>query len=308
MISVLESPLPTAGWTAIGTSIRLVVTDPAGLAPGRAMLEADLGALDAACSRFRPDSELSRLSGAGRPVLVGPVLAGAAAVLTDGDVNPTVGLALAAAGYDREFPPVPAEGPAPRVTVLALPSWLDIVLDDATRTMTVPEGVRLDVGSTAKAWAADQAAARLAAALGCGVLVSLGGDISVTAAPPPGGWLIRVQDVTGDPAAPAPGSAVLVAIGGGGLATSSTAARRWRRGAAVLHHILDPRCGRPAPVWRMVSVAAATTLDANIASTAAIICGQAAMGWLSGPGPAARLVAADGTVITTGGWPKENLS
>jgi ApbE family len=185
------------------------------------MLEADLGALDAACSRFRPDSELSRLS-------------------------------------------------------------------DATRTMTVPEGVRLDVGSTAKAWAADQAAARLAAALGCGVLDSLGGDISVTAAPPPSGWLIRVQDVTGGPAAPAPGSAVLVAIGGGGLATSSTAARRWRRGAAVLHHILDPRSGRPAPVWRIVSVAAATTLDANIASTAAIIRGQAAMGWLSGPGPAAR--------------------
>jgi thiamine biosynthesis lipoprotein len=60
------------------------------------MLEADLGALDAACSRFRPDSELSRLSGAGRPVVVGPVLAGAAAVLTDCDVNPTVGLALAA--------------------------------------------------------------------------------------------------------------------------------------------------------------------------------------------------------------------
>jgi thiamine biosynthesis lipoprotein ApbE len=306
MISVLESPLPAAGWTAIGTSIRLVVTDPAGLAPGRAMLEADLGALDAACSRFRPDSELSRLSGAGRPVLVRPVLAGAAAVLTDGDVNPTVGLALAAAGYDREFPPVPAEGPAPRVTVLALPSWRDIVLDDATRTMTVPEGVRLDVGSTAKAWAADQAAARLAAALGCGVLVSLGGDISVTAAPPPG-WLIRVQDVTGDPAAPAPGS-VLVAIGGGGLATSSTAARRWRRGAAVLHHILDPRSGLPAPVWHMVSVAAATAPDANIASTAAIIRGQAAMGWLSGLGLAARLVAADGTVITTGGWPKEDLS
>jgi thiamine biosynthesis lipoprotein ApbE len=308
MISVLESPLPAAGWTAIGTSIRLVVTDPAGLAPGRAMLEADLGALDAACSRFRPDSELSRLSGAGRPVVVGPVLAGAAAVLTDGDVNPTVGLALAAAGYDREFPAVSAEGPAPRVTVLALPSWRDIVLDDATRTMTVPEGVRLDVGSTAKAWAADQAAARLAAALGCGVLVSLGGDISVTAAPPRGGWLIRVQDVTGDPAAPAPGSAVLVAIGGGGLATSSTAARRWRRGAAVLHHILDPRSGLPAPVWRMVSVAAATALDANIASTAAIIRGQAAMGWLSGLGLAVRLVAADGAVITTGGWPAEDLS
>jgi thiamine biosynthesis lipoprotein len=182
--------------------------------------------------------------------------------------------------------------------------WRDIVLDEEARTLTVPAGVRLDLGATAKAWAADQAAARLAAELGGGILVSLGGDISVAGQAPADGWPVRVQDVTGDPGDPAPESSVVVAVSDGGLATSSTTARRWRRGGAVLHHILDPRSGLPAPpVWRTVSVAAATALDANIASTAAIIRGLAAPAWLSGLGLAARLVTVGGAVTTTGGWP-----
>ena len=100
------------------------------------------------------------------------------------------------------------------------------------------------------------------------------------------------------------GPSAVVAIRSGGLATSSTAARRWRRGGDVLHHILDPRSGLPAaPVWRTVSVAAATCTDANIASTAAIIRGEAAPAWLAGLGLAARLVAESGAVLTLGGWP-----
>ena len=316
MTAVLDVPLAAASWTAIGTGIRLVVTDPPALDRGQALLKAYLAALDAACSRFRPDSELSRLSGAaGRPVVVSPVLAGAVgaalrgAALTGGDVDPTVGLAMAAAGYDRDFSLLPPDGPVRDVTVRRVAGWRDIVLDEEARTLTVPAGVRLDLGATAKAWAADQAAARLAAELGGGILVSLGGDISVAGQAPAGGWPVRVQDVTGDPGDPAPESSVVVAVSDGGLATSSTTARRWRRGGAVLHHILDPRSGLPAaPVWRTVSVAAATALDANIASTAAIIRGLAAPAWLSGLGLAARLVTAGGAVITTGGWPAEDPS
>ena len=316
MTAVLDVPLAAASWTAIGTGIRLVVTDPPALDRGQALLKAYLAALDAACSRFGPDSELSRLSGAaGRPVVVSPVLAGAVAAalrgaaLTGGDVDPTVGLAMAAAGYDRDFSLLPPDGPVRGVTARRVAGWRDIMLDEEARTLTVPAGVCLDLGATAKAWAADQAAARLAAELGGGILVSLGGDISVAGQAPAGGWPVRVQDVTGDPGDPAPESSVLVAIHKGGLATSSTTARRWRRGGAVLHHILDPRSGLPAPpVWRTVSVAAATALDANIASTAAIIRGLAAPAWLSGLGLAARLVTAGGAVTTTGGWPAEDPS
>ena len=98
----------------------------------------------------------------------------------------------------------------------------------------------------------------------------------------------------------------MVAIHAGGLATSSTAARRWRRGGDVLHHILDPRTGLPAaPVWRTVSVSAASCTDANIASTAAIIRGRAAPAWLTGLGLPARLVDEAGRVRTIGGWPAD---
>jgi thiamine biosynthesis lipoprotein len=172
--------------------------------------------------------------------------------------------------------------------------------------LSLPAGVRLDLGATAKAWAADRAAARIAAELGCGVLVGLGGDISVAGQPPAGGWRIRVQDVSGRPEDPPAGPSAVVAITGGGLATSSTAARRWRRGGDVLHHILDPRTGIPAASgWRTVSVAAASCTAANTASTAAIIRGEAARGWLAGLGLPARLVSESGQTLTVGGWPAE---
>ncbi len=147
--------------------------------------------------------------------------------------------------------------------------------DEQARLLRIPPGIRLDLGATAKAWAADRSAARIAADLGCGVLVSLGGDIAVSGEPPTGGWRIRVQDISGSPGDPPAGPSAVVAIRTGGMATSSTAARRWRRGGDVLHHILDSRTGLPAaPVWRTVSVSAASCTDANIASTAAIIRGR----------------------------------
>jgi thiamine biosynthesis lipoprotein ApbE len=293
--------------------VHLTVTDPGALDAARALLEADLAALDAACSRFRPDSELAQLDQAdGRPVPVSPLLAEAVAValraaeLTGGDVDPTVGEAIVAAGYDRDFTLIPADGPAVNLAVRAVPGWHQVRLDVGSRTLTMPAGVRLDLGATAKAWTADRSAARIAGTLDTGVLVGLGGDISVAGPAPDGGWRIRVQDVTGHPDEDPCGPATVVAITGGGLATSSTTARRWRRGGSVLHHILDPRTGLPpAPVWRTVSVTAATCADANTASTAAIIRGDAAPGWLARLRLPARLVADSGRVETVAGWPAE---
>jgi thiamine biosynthesis lipoprotein ApbE len=303
----------SADWKALGTMVQLIVTDPVRLADGRHLLEADLAAVDAACSRFRSDSELVALDSVPGPVEVSPLLAQALAValraarLTDGDVDPTVGAATAAIGYDRDFPLVPVSGPAVTLTVRSVPGWRQVQFDEQSRILVLPPGVRLDLGATAKAWAADRSAARLAAALGCGVLVSLGGDIAVAGETPPGGWRVRVQDVTGRPEDPPVGPSAVVAIRDGGLATSSTTARRWRRGGDVLHHILDPRTGLPAPAcWRTVSVAAASCADANTASTAAIIRGRDAPGWLTSLGLPARLVDEAGNVHTVGGWPADS--
>jgi thiamine biosynthesis lipoprotein ApbE len=298
-----------ASWRALGTLVRLVVTDPRCLAEARTVLEADLAAVDVACSRFRADSEICGLRG-GHGEQVSPLLAEAIAValraakLTGGDVDPTVGAAMSALGYDRDFEKVQSSGPAAPVTVRSVPGWREVRLEGATLTM--PDGVQLDLGATAKAWAADRSAARIAQRAGCGVLVSLGGDIAVAGPVPDGGWRIRVQDVTGEPGDPPDGPYALVAIRDGGLATSSTAARRWQRGGDVLHHILDPRTARPAEaVWRTVSVAAGTCADANAASTAAVIRGRAALGWLAGLGLPSRLVDATGAVFTVAGWPRD---
>jgi thiamine biosynthesis lipoprotein ApbE len=299
----------TASWRALGTLVQLVVTEPRCLARARRLLAGDLAEVDVACSRFRADSEIRALRGGPRTEL-SPLLAEAIAValraarLTDGDVDPTVGAAMSAVGYDRDFDKLQAAGPGIALTVRTVPGWREVHLDG--RSLTMPAGVQLDLGATAKAWAADRSAARIADRIGCGVLVSLGGDIAVAGPPPDGGWRIRVQDVTGPAGETPQGPYALIAIRDGGLATSSTAARRWQRGGDVLHHILDPRTGLPAePVWRTVSVAAGSCADANAASTAAVIRGRRALGWLARLGLPARLVDAAGAVFTVAGWPDE---
>ena len=299
----------SASWRALGTLVQLVVTDPSALPAARRLLESDLAEVDAACSRFRADSEIRALHG-GHPTKISPLLAEAitvalrAARLTDGDVDPTVGAAMSAVGYDRDFEKIEPNGPPLRLTVRKVPGWREVRLDG--QTLTMPAGVQLDLGATAKAWAADRSATRIAASTGGGVLVSLGGDIAVAGPPPATGWRIRVQDVTGVPGDPPAGPYALIAIRDGGLATSSTAARRWQRGGDVLHHILDPRTGLPAePVWRTVSVTAGSCADANAASTAAVIRGRRALGWLAQLGLPARLVDATGVVFTVAGWPDD---
>lgn len=299
----------SAEWRALGVLVRLVVTDDAALDPATAILEAHLEALDLACSRFRADSEVMALERAeGRPMSISDTLvdaltvAIAAARLTDGDVDPTVGRAMVDLGYDRDLDLL-GEVSAPPV-VRPAPGWQQIELDPERRTVRVPPGVLVDLGATAKARAADRAARRLADTLGTGVLVSLGGDVRVAGPAPAGGWRVRVQDRTGSPGDEPFGEVEMLGLTQGGLATSSTWSRRWVRSGTTLHHIVDPRLGFPAwTPWRTVTVAAASAVLANAASTAAVIRAERAPAWLADLGLAARLVTRDGAVTTVGGWP-----
>jgi FAD:protein FMN transferase len=275
----------------------------------RRLADRELAAVDLACSRFRADSELMALNRAagGGPQRITPLfaelLAAAlrAARITGGDVDPTCGPALVALGYDRDFAEVSADAP-PRLTgpVGPVPGWQHVHLEG--RRAWLDRGVQIDLGATAKAWAADRCAELIARELDCGVLVSLGGDIAVAGPAPTGGWHVRVTD---DHAAPISAPGQTVTISTGGLATSSTTVRAWKVGGRPVHHIIDPATGEPVrSCWRTVSVAAGNCLDANIASTAAIIRGPAALDWLPDIGLPARLVRHDGTVETTAGWPR----
>ena len=300
--------LHASAFEAIGTTARVIVTESDALPAARALLANELNALDCAASRFRSDSELVLLNRAGGETRkVSPLLlealsvAARAAELTDGIVSPMVGRTLRLAGYDGTFALVAArDGRSFAPTFAAVVDWRLLELDMERQTARIPPGVELDLGATAKALAADRAAATIARVAGCGVLVSLGGDISVAGAAPPGGWAIRLAD---HHTSPPDGSGPAIAITSGGLATSSTTARRWRTASGDLHHIVDPRTGRPARTpWRTVTVAAATCVDANTASTAALVLGNEAVEWLEARGLPGRIVATGGPTVCTGGW------
>jgi FAD:protein FMN transferase len=306
----MASAVNAADFRALGTGVRVIAMEPDLLEVAVEAVQAELDAVDAACSRFRQDSELSRLlEQAGTERAVSAVLfeALAAAVrvaeLTDGAVDPTVGAALAALGYDRDFEAVLGDHREVGLGERPAAGWRRIRLDARRRSVTIPAGVVVDLGSSAKALAADRAAAAAHASAGCGVLVNLGGDIAVAGAAPAGGWPVLVTD---DHSAPEAAPGQLVALAQGGLATSSTTVRRWIRGRAELHHILDPATGLPARTpWRTASAVAPTCLVANAYATAAIVWGAAAPGRLASRRIPARLVREDGGTVKVAGWPEE---
>lgn len=294
-----DATVAVAERDALGTTARVAVWPPADLDPVLVAVDRVLDELDRQASRFRDDSEITWLHGhQGGVFLISAGLAQAirvaleAARWTDGRVDPTVGAALAALGYDRDFAAVqPIRADAPAAPEPA-PGWRCVHLHG--RLLQLPAGVRLDLGATAKGLGADRCVR--ACAIQGGVLVSLGGDIAVGGTPPLGGWPIEVQ-ADGAPA----GS---VRLTGGAVATSSTECRSWWRAGRKLHHIVDPRTGLPAAGrWRSVSVAAATCADANAAATATVVAGTEE--WLVSTGLPARLVGVDGAVRRCGGWPAD---
>jgi thiamine biosynthesis lipoprotein len=301
----------SCSFPSLGTIATVVVTERAGLQAARSALETELRAVDETCSRFRSDSELVRLNARpGRWVTVSDRLFEAievalqAATATGGLCDPTVGRSLRLAGYDQTFELVRRrDGRTFRVDFAPAPGWQSVELDRERKRVRVPAGTELDLGATAKALAADRAAATAATAAGCGVLVSLGGDVAVAGEAPPEGWPIRIAD---SHAASLDARGPAVSIRTGGLASSSTTVRRWCVGTVELHHIVDPRTGRPAAdTWRTVSVAAATCVDANTASTAAIVLGRSAPVWLEQRALPSRLVGETGEATCVAGWPAE---
>ena len=304
-VGVGSPDVAVADRDALGTTARLVVWPPENLPRLLAVVDCELARLDEQASRFRDDSEISALhrAGAGSYLIsdglaeaVGIALA--AAGWTGGLADPTIGTALISLGYDRDFAAIEPSLVAPPPVPVRVPGWAAVRLSG--RLLTMPEGVLLDLGATAKGLGADRAAwAAYDMAGDGGVLVSLGGDVAVAGRPPAGGWPLLIADEHRQTRAvrnlagrgqPEPGRladpavAQQIRLGHGGLATSSVTCRQWLRAGQVMHHIIDPRTGLPAAgPWRTVSVAAASCAEANAASTAAIIAGDGAVSWLTEP-------------------------
>ncbi len=293
---------------AIGTSVFLAVRDRRDLAAAERLARQVLADVDATCSRFRDDSDLTRVNRQpGRWVAVDPLLvaaveiAVAAARRTDGVVHPLLGRTLVQLGYDRDFGLLREydDHPVP-VTPPPLDSWREIRVDPAGG-LRIPEDTALDLGATGKAWCADLIATAYERHLRGSAVVSVGGDVRI-ARPDGRPWLVGVSEHPGREPEDT------IAVGAGAVATSTTLVRRWTRNGVRRHHLLDPRTGLPVPeVWRTVTAVAPTCVGANTASTAAIVLGEAAPDWLSTASAAARLVHRDGRVRHLGGWPVEEV-
>jgi thiamine biosynthesis lipoprotein len=297
---------------AIGTTATVLVEDPERADEAERILTAELDAIDRTCSRFRTDSELEMVhANAGHTVRVSALLFDAldvacdVAARTKGAVDPTVGNAMAALGYDCDLDDVLARPPAPPRALGVVAGYLHVQLNRPQRTVRIPRGVRLDLGSTAKALVADRAAAHIADTLGAGVLVSIGGDVAVAGPAPEGGWAVGIAV---ESSAPVDEVDQVVAIRQGGLASSCTSVRTWLVGDRPVHHIIDPRTGdSAAPYWTLVSAAGASCVDANAVTTAAVVWGPDALAHLRSFGQAMRLVRHDGRIFSLNGWPEERL-
>lgn len=246
--------------------------------------------LEAAWSRFRVDSELTRINRhAGVAVPVSPAtldlvaLAVAAWERTGGRYDPTVGDAVIAAGYDRTFSELGVDGPPVTRRPGSVPGCAGIVVDHTNATVTVPTGVRLDLGGIGKGRAADLAAGLLAESGALGALVDLGGDVrTIGVAPEADQWVITVEDPdTPEATLAAVGIAGTAdrgstsAIGGGAVATSTTLRRRWHGPDGPAHHLIDPATARPSTSdVVLATVVAADATWAEIFAKAALVAGR----------------------------------
>ena len=281
---------------AMGTEVELLLEAPPSDAATRALQsgEEEFARLERLLSRFSDDSELSRLNRAGSMV-VGPDLldvtqrAVRARARTGGRFDPTVLRSLVAAGYDRSFEDVPADGPALQAGTRC---GGEILVDPDSSTITVGYGVELDLGGIAKGYAVDRVAAALDRMGPC--LVNAGGDLAASRAPRAGCWPVGLDTADGR---------ISLAIEVGGVATSGRDRRHWQRGGNELHHLIDPESGRPSASDLIRATAfARSAIVAEIRAKALYLVGaEAAREEADRLGIPCVLVTADGRTILAGG-------
>jgi thiamine biosynthesis lipoprotein len=300
------------GWTDWSCHVQVTVERAETIFAARAAVMDTMGRVGRAIDRFDPQSELSRINrraGLMTPVsplceeLVGEALD--AARLTRGGCDPTLGIPLLSAGYDRDIDEIRTDttgsalrDAAPPSAPPRLPGWRQVRCNHAWNLIGVPQGVALDLGATAKAWTAQRCAREIADRYDTAALVSIGGDVAAGGTPSRA-WRVAVSERPGE-------HEQLIAFEQGAVATSTSTLRTWIQDGTAAHHIIDPRTGLPSTgPWRSASVWAADAVRANAISTAVIACGDEAESLLARTHAPARLVDNDGNVTLVGDWPLE---
>lgn len=266
-----------------------------------------IDAIDAACNRFRPDSEISRLNEAQGLVRVSDTLCQAlvaarrASQLSEGLCDPTVLPSLEALGYDRDYDSIGVLEDRP-VDLRPAPGFRALSFDDGAHTVVRDTPWRIDLGASAKALLADLVSSDVAPS--GGVVVEIGGDVSARGRAAQGPWVIGVAEtlhISGDEPR--------ITLHEGAVATSSTRVRTWKRGDQTVGHIIDPRTGRSArSVYATATVIDTDCVGANAFATASLLWGEDA-GWhIAQAGRSARLVRHDGSVELVGAWPREEAA
>jgi thiamine biosynthesis lipoprotein len=289
---------------AMGSDVHVLVNGPAGLLQvARDRIEE----LERRWSRFRPDSEISRLNAlAGSPMavsaetlgLVGRALEGAR--VTGGRYDPTVLGDVLRAGYDRTFEALGDASERGGAGGSALgPGWAGVVVDPAGSSVTLPAGVGLDPGGIGKGYAADLVVEEVRAAGAAGVCANLGGDLRAEGRAPGGGsWVVVIEHPL------RPGPAATVTLDRGAVATSSRVRRAWGPAADRRHHLIDPATGAPADTGlAAVTVLAARGWQAEVLAKAAFLGGlDRGRALLTVAGADGLLVDDHGGLHPTGGF------
>jgi len=266
-----------------------------------------IDAIDKACNRFRPDSEICQLNAAHGDVRVSDHLARAlvaarrASTLTGGLCDPTILNSLVALGYDRDYATI---GPLEDVPLdlRPAPGFDALHFNEVAHTVHQSGEWRIDLGASAKALLADLVSEDVAPT--GGVCVEIGGDVTARGQGPEGPWVIGVAStltLTGDEPR--------VGLRDGAIATSSNDVRTWHRGERLVGHIIDPRTGDSAQgPFAAATVIAGDCVEANAYATAALLWGEDAAWHIAQAGRSARLVRRDGTVEYVGAWPREEAA
>ncbi len=304
---ILEIDEGRAQFNALGTTIEVMTADPDVLEDVVEHVRTRVAEVDLTFSRFRLDSELSHLEqGGSKPQRASALflelldLAYKATESTDGWFDPTVRDALEAHGYDRSIEQLEAVGPGADRPYRPAGDWHLINYDRHRGLVELRDGVRLDFGGIGKGFAVDYALRTLS--LESGVLVNAGGDLAVAGPPPEGGWICDVGTTFDSEIEET------IVLHEGAIATSGLGRRQWQRDGQRLHHLIDPRSGKPgSSPWRIVTVGARSCVAAEVAAKVAWLRGGSGPSWLHSIGLSGRFAGTGGSVVTVGDWPRREM-